>query len=305
MKSAEDRSCVRFSLAVMLILSCALDAAACPCGCGAVGPLLLGSGESWKFQVQISRDANRAFVMQNGRVGEEDRPDFTDNLRLGVASVVADGLSLSLQVPFHRNSHRDGGDDYSPGDPSMGGRYTVFTPDFGDFYLPQVQVHGAYKHAVAKGIIEKPRKPHSLDIHGNGVSELATGADFWFSKGPWSGGIGLSLRYKRSVQGKHQGLVSVIDYGLSDKEALSISYTFFGTGQVQLLFEREAKGEDHSDGLGLTDSDSLKHSVEISTNLRVAHQKTLNLALSQSGYQFRNKNTSRVQSFGMSYIQAI
>ena len=114
---------------------------ACPCGCGAMGPLMLSAGETWKFQTTLSRDFSRSFVMETGRTGDDDRPDYTDTLSLGLARALTEDLSVSLQVPFHRNSHKQSGkDDYSYGDPSAGGRYTVFSPEFDQHYLPQVHL---------------------------------------------------------------------------------------------------------------------------------------------------------------------
>lgn len=277
----------------------------CPCGCGSAGPLILSQGESWKFQIGARREFYQAFVMQNGRTGTDDGPDFTDSLLFGAAYALFDELTVSLQTPFQRNSHRDGGEDYSIGDPTVGARYSLYQPGSLEFYDPLIQMHAAYKHSVARGVTEKSEKPHNLDIHGNGVSELSSGVDFWFNHGPWTCGTGLQMIWKRSLRQDFGEYSRLMTYGLTDREKVSLAYTFFGTGQIQIHLERESKQADRTDGLRIEDSDRLKHTTGISVNIRADYLQTVNITGSVSGYQFQNKNTPQLFSLETSFIRII
>lgn len=277
----------------------------CPCGCGAAGPLILNSGEVRKFQLGWTRESNHGFIMQNGHPGYDDGPEESDILSMAMVAAIREDASVSFQLPFRRNYHSEAGSHHSVGDPTLGLRYTLFEPDVTEHGWPVVQVHGSYKHALARGVIEKSEFPHRLDIHGNGVSELVPGVDFLFSHGPWSGGIGLALLFKRNFLAvSADGSETLISYVPGDRESLSFGYTLFGRGQLQLLAEREAGRGIMEDGRHVPDSDSLKHSLGISANLRIAHQKTLNLIFRESGYVLTHKNAPRTFMMTVAYIQA-
>ncbi|MFK7826201.1 MAG: hypothetical protein AB8G05_18760 [Oligoflexales bacterium] len=278
---------------------------ACPCGCGAVGPLILLPGEQWKLKLGFGKDYNRNLIDQDGTVGLDDGPSQTDKYSFGLAKSVNERLSLSAQWNYERNFHRDIGSNYSFGDPSVGLRYTFYSPGAFNYYGPTLQAHLSYKHASAKGLLENAEQAHSLDIHGNSFSEFLPGIDAWFSHINWTLGFGVSGIFRRSVNVKDEQSANIHEKGNAIKTQFNLAYTYFGTGQVLFNLEREEKEQDRIAGEDVSKSASLRHALDITTNLRVGIQKTLALSFQRSGYYLGNRNTARKESVSMSYLQAI
>ena len=67
------------ALAALSLLFYSHMALGCPCGCGAAGPLQLSPGETWKFQMGVTRDYLSDYVTQNGQIGDDDGPEITDS----------------------------------------------------------------------------------------------------------------------------------------------------------------------------------------------------------------------------------
>ena len=278
---------------------------ACPCGCGAVGPLILSPGEQWKFKLGFSKDYNRNLIDQDGEVGFDDGPSQTDKYSFGIANSIDQRLSLSAQWNYERNFHQEVGSNYSFGDPSVGLRYTFFSPTAHEYYLPTMQAHLSYKHATAKGLLENASQAHALDIHGNSFSEFLPGIDAWFTHINWTMGLGAAGIWRRPVKVQDEQSTRVHEKGMAIKTQFSLAYTYFGTGQVLFSAEREEKGKDKIAGQEVAKSESLRHTLDITTNIRVGMQKTLALSLQRSGYDFGSRNTARKEAFSMSYLQTI
>ncbi|NRA44484.1 MAG: hypothetical protein HRU09_05960 [Oligoflexales bacterium] len=292
-----------FILIGVFLFSSVLNA--CPCGCGAVGPLILSPGEAWKFKLGFSKDYNRKLIDTNGRPGFDDGPRHTDKYSFGLAKSVDERLSLSGQWNYERNYHPDAKDHYSFGDPSVGLRYTFFSTGAFDHLLPTLQAHLSYKHATAKGLLENSEQPHSLDIHGNSYSEILPGLDAWFTHLNWTMGLGVAGIFRRPIKVKDEQSTQTREKGAAIKSQFSLSYTYFGTGQVLASLEREEKGQDKVDRRGVANSGSLRHTLDLTTNIRVGMMKTLALSLQRSGYYLETRNTSRKEAFSVSYLQAI
>ena len=278
---------------------------ACPCGCGAVGPLILSPGEAWKFKIGFSKDYNRDLIDGKGRLGLDDGPSQTDKYSFGLANSVNERLTWSGQWNYERNFHADAGSHYSFGDPSVGLRYTFFAPGAFEHYLPTLQAHLSYKHAMAKGLLENAEEDHALDIHGNSFSEVLPGIDAWYTYLYWTFGAGATGIIRRPVNVKDEQSTKLHEKGKALKSQLSVAYTFFGTGQILASVEREEKEQDKVSGIDIKNSGSLRHTVDLTANLRVGMRKTLSFNLQRSGYYLGARNSARKEAFSMSYLQTI
>lgn len=292
-----------FALFGVLVYSASM--LACPCGCGAVGPLVLSPGETWKFKVGLTKDYNRNLIDQSGNVGLDDGPSQTDKYSFGLANSLSERLAVSGQWSYERNFHASVGSHYSFGDPSVGLRYTFFAPGAFEFFMPTLQFHLTYKHANAKGLLESADREHAIDIHGNSFSEVLPGVDAWFTRLNWTFGLGLAGVFRRPVNVQDEEGTSLHEKGSALKTQFSLSYTYFGTGQVLVAIEREEKDQDRRAGEKIANSESLRHSLDLTTNLRVGIQKTLAMSVQRSGYDLGNRNTARKEAFSLSYLQTI
>ncbi len=159
----------------------------CPCGCGSVFSLSMYPGEQWKFRVASSRQYFEKYVQADGSVGEDlSSPRYTDTLQLSVAKAWTDKISTFVSLPVERNWHEEYGSHMGMSDPSLGVRWLVNPYDMSIAYLPQVTLHVAYKHPVAKTLDDQSStRTHELNVHSNGWQEILPGADLSFYWGTW------------------------------------------------------------------------------------------------------------------------
>lgn len=275
---------------------------ACPCGCGAVGPLILSPGESYRTSFGVEREYHQDQVMANGKLGRDDSPKHSYVYSIGFGAAINDRLTLSLSVPYGVNQFPGMRNDHAVRDPSVGVRYQAYEPaGEHNHWIPQVQVHATYKYALSKGIIEEQSRRHSMDIHGNGLSELVPGVDLWFNHGSWLWGLGHTLIIKRSYEYFEGQEKKERIPGKELNQLITVGYTFFGKGQILASLQQNLKQKDQSQGKPLKDSDGLNHIWGFTFNKRVGIQKTLGFTVKQSAVLFANKNVGRTLSYGLNY----
>lgn len=277
---------------------------ACPCGCGASGPLVLYPGESMRFVVGLDRDYNKKQVQADGELGVDDGPEYIDKAEFAFAYAINYDFSLSVILPVLANHHSDINTVYSMGDPSLGFRYSLYRHLGKDYFLPNVQLYGSYKHPFSKGLNKEAEKEHSMDIFGNGSPELISGLDFMFMHRGFNGSIGQELQYAFPVKTKTYEEVKKQN-GLGYKASLTLGYNWIGYGQLQGSLQRTQKAENTIDGKKSPDSDSVIHAVSMTASMKVGLQKTMSLGWSRSAYYFQNKNAPRRELVSIKYIQAI
>ena len=278
---------------------------ACPCGCGAARPLSLSAAETWKFRLELSRKYQEDLVDINGALAKDHGPQGIDTTVFGLAYAINNKLSLSGQWSVERNWHRLSSSDYSAGDPSFGMQYVLFSPDLDHFYFPTVNVHASYKHSISKGKNEQSERPYLLDIHGNGVSEFVPGFSVWFAYASWSLGLSESLQLRRSYEFENEVAKETRQMGWGQQRQVTLAYTFFGFGQILGIFSSEYKTEDQVNEVRQQGSSSQRQEIELVGNIRIGVQKSLGISLKRSGFYLQNRNTSRNQTLGISYEQAI
>lgn len=281
------------------------NSSSCPCGCGAVGPLIISPGEKYKIQVGLSRLNNRNRLDINGNIGFDDGPQFTDQFKLGIAAGINDRLSVSAQGAIERNFHRETGSDLSPTDPNFGIRYTMYQPGLNFRFLPTVQIFGVYKHSFSKGLLEAADKDHQLDIHGNSISEYGPGIDLWFTHANVTFGLGSSTVFSRAVLLENLSRQQLLEKELMLKSNISVSYTFFGKGQFIVSLGREVKDQDKIDSELIHGSESKSHSISLTTNIRTGFRKTLSFNYLNSGSVLSNKNVPKRETLSVDYIHII
>lgn len=278
---------------------------ACPCGCGSVGQLTLFPGETWKWQIQANRDFLGRSFEPSGKVGIDDGPSFSDSIQWSVARALSDDISLSLSVPFERNSHAGGQNDANFSDPSIGVLMTVLRHNFASPQFPQLDLGLSYKHPFGKNTEQGIASSHLVDIHSNGWAEWATSANFTWDFFDWVAAINQTVIFRadREIQYGPQSLTRRSPPGF--RTALSFGYTFLTVGQIIATISHEEFGEQRVDGQVVKDSQVKKNSLGVLGQLRVGHKKAVTLSLTQNGAFGRNQNTPFSNSVAFSYVQAI
>ena len=290
---------------LLLIVLCvfSFELIACPCGCGAQGPLVMSPGESYKFLVGMSRMLTRNRVDSEGRLGLDDGPEGTDKMLFGFAQSLTDHLSLSGQGSVERNFHQESGDDIALSDPSFGIRYTLPLPAISSRVMSSSQIYGFYKPSLSKGLLEDADKEHQLDIHGNSLSEFGPGLDVWLSHYNLAVGVGYAAAFSRTALIESPLGTQLYEKNISHKSSISASYTWYGQGQVLMTLEREAKGQDRlGDSKTLVGSDSIRHSLSLSANIKTGFRKTTSFTYQNTGRLFTNKETPLSETLTVTYL---
>ena len=277
---------------------------ACPCGCGALGPLVLSAIDTWKFQGGITHRLNRNYVGSDGSLGIDDGPEQSQQLTLGIARRVSSRVSASVQGAYEENQHSRGGAHGSLIDPSVGIRVKLNEPSALSG-VPLVHLFTSYKHAFAKGLLEPAVLDHQLDIHGNSLREMLSGIDLWFGDPRLTVGLGAGYIHRFPVRVYDDSGSRRYEKSPAYRLALSVSHTFIGKGQLMASIERESKGSDRIDGDLVDDSSSLSHRLQVAGTVRVGNRRNVTFDYSRAGFVKASRNTPRQDSFGASFTQAI
>lgn len=285
-----------------MFLSSAL--AACPCGCGASGPLNLEADQSVRFRSYSGYERAQGSINGHGNRSGYSGPDA--NLRLGVAgsSKIADSASVFADLAISENIHRESGQHASLADPSFGARWQIQNFVFGRWILTPA-LFSAAKISVSKGLDDNPDFDDELDIHGNGTHEWMNGFDVEFSDFFLGFSWTEAVIYRLSKEVLWNGGKAWREYGLGLRSSLVAYYTFIGTGRLQVGLVREDRARDEVLSQTIDDSGARSHTLELGSQLRVGDQKTLGLAFFRKGFLGLDRNTYIQNRVELSYSQAI
>lgn len=208
--------------------------------------------------------------------------------------------SLTATIPFQRNSHTDGQSTQTMGDPTITARYTVYLPDFTNPLIPQVQLQGAYKQAIARSIRESTDE-HLMDVHGNGFNEVAAGGDVTWAMTDFKFSTSTLALY--SQQKSFEG--STYQPGPGYRLSATTGYSWIGTGQILAIAEQETLGRLTVDGTVIDDSQKVANNLALSGSLKVGMKRTAGLQLKRTAACGQNKNTTRSDAGTMTYTVAL
>lgn len=277
------------------------EARACNCGGKQSGPMNLEPGQAWKLLVSGAQEQDFRDIGANGQLSSNGGQETKQTINIGLARALTRQVSLSLIWPVERKNHADEKSDVGSGDPSLGGRWTILRPS-GSLWIPRLQFIAGYQHPLAKSSYDESRSPRGLDIHGAGFHEFMPGFDLWWGQERYKWGL-----TQTAIWSKEKAFQDVtVKPGLGWKTSLVAGYGFlFDRLRFFMSLDRESMGESTIDGQKIQDSDRLTYSETLSTEYILSTTGTLDAAIKTSGRFLTNKNTSRSDSFMVSYSHTI
>lgn len=275
-------------------------AEACPCGCGTASPEVMFPGETWKYSLALSRQAQFKTVDTEGTLGSSNGPSAKDAFAMAISRAVGLRASVTGTIPFQRNSHTGDQSTQTMGDPTLSARYTLYMPDFTNPLIPQVQLQGAYKRSISRSIRESSDE-HLMDVHGNGFNEIAAGGDVTWAM--------TDIKFSASALALYSQQKSFEDAtyqpGPGYRLSATTGYSWIGTGQVLAIVEQETLGKLKVDSTVIDDSQKIANNIALSGSLKVGMKRTAGLQLKRTAAFGRNKNTTRSDAGNMTYTVAL
>jgi hypothetical protein len=153
------------------------------CGSGGDDPLVLFPAETFKTMVGSS------WTPFLDAAGPDGKPLVSLGPESRIISFFAAGVAfsnrgfLTFSQAFLRNQ-REKRAVYTAGDPALSGRYTILMPQLSQPVVPQVQLVGGIRPALARSAAES-KDPALLDVGGSGHDEYRAGIDIWMGMLPY------------------------------------------------------------------------------------------------------------------------
>ncbi len=290
------------NLLLLLGILFGTDARACPCGCGAVNAQVMYPGESWKLGASVSHDRDFETVDSRGSTGIDGGADYRDTFQFTASRSIAGSISGSMVGQVHRNALETGDDSYSLGDPSFGLRGALYQTSFVRMWLPQVDLFATTKYPFAKSQYD-PVEP--VEIHGNGLVENVLGVDLWYGMTPFRGGLTQSFIIPMSRTFEYEEFKTIVDPGLGWKGAVSVGYNKMTLGTIMAVFSREERAALKINGKSVSNSGVVANNAQLITSFQVGPRRSLAIQIQRTAAFGNNKNTTRANSLGMSYVVAL
>lgn len=266
------------------------------CGSGSDDPLILWPNEQLKTYLGVSSSSRFETVDPNGKIGRESGPTAREAITFAAGKALRNDLFFTLTLPMQQN-RLNGNSLRSLGDPVLAARWSWLMPEFTEPSRPQIQLMASYKLAHAKAL-QETKRVDLLDTFGTGVPELKLGVDAFWGQGLLKGGFALAglfpdeRRLGRSAVFPGNGLRATSTLGVSlgaDNKLLA--------GVV-----REAREERRNDGLRVSQSEVLAHSIFVTCDWMPLPRNMIRLSISDKGRVFENRNMIAASSLSLAWL---
>ncbi len=179
----------------------------------------------------------------------------------------------------------------------------LLAQSFDKEWLPQVQAFTSYKHSFSRSIYDS-QEDWQMDVHGNGFHEVVPGIDFWYGMSSIKAGLTQTLivPLKKKIDLADEQVT--LTPGIGHKTSLTGGYNYPGKWQILAGLEKETRRNIRLGNVELKDSDKIVHSVTSTMTYAVAMRQTLGVNYKRTAAFFSNKNTTRADSYTLSYLRA-
>ncbi len=204
---------VFFSMSLICFFSSGYALACASCGSGGDEPLVLFPAETFKIYGGV------AVTPQFESTGPDGLTLQTAGPNRRVNSTVAAGIALSPRGFFtvaqtvvtnsrtrtnNSDARKSSASKSGAADPSFSGRYTVMMLQLSRPLIPQIQILGGYRPALARSIHDSS-DANLLDVFGSGFDEVRVGADLWL--GMLSVKTGVAMTLTESIAARRSGIL--------------------------------------------------------------------------------------------------
>ncbi|NDE15418.1 hypothetical protein EBZ80_10860 [bacterium] len=173
------------------------------CGSGGDDPLVLFPAESLKIYAGATVTPTLASTGPDGEILTSSGPDRRATTTVAAGVALSRRAFLTVSDAIVSNARGDASRS-GPGDPVLSGRYTLVMPQLAQPLVPQVQLLGGYRPAIATSIHDAT-DANLLDVFGSGFDEWRAGFDVWFGMFPVKPGFALIMT--ESIPARHNDIL--------------------------------------------------------------------------------------------------
>ncbi len=270
------------------------------CGSGGEDPLILYPNEIDKIYVSMIKSSNFQNITRDGRHVSSGGVDEKQVLNLSYGHNFDPRFFATLNTSLIRN--RKGHDSSTGwGDPQLSGRYTAVIPDLTAPLIPQIQLIGSYRQAVAPSIRSTKHPKTLLDVRGTGFNEVRIGVDIWWGQEKFKLGLAEVLTY--AVARTYED----INYqpGLGLRGTLTAGYQWHTLGKMLIGVNQEYKSPLTAEGEDVADSEQQNFSWFITQDWKLEDISSMRLTYSKLAAFGQNKNTAAMTSLSLAYFRQI